>query len=404
MDLKDSTGFLPGPPGSATEGRRGGPGPRCGAEMVELRPRHQPPGLPQPVGQRRLMSLDAFRGLAVGGMLLVNNKALGSWTPQQLTHAGWGGGVHFADFVYPWFLLIVGVAIPFSSRTRLSRWGYLFRVLTRAAALALLGCLINSSYARHPMFDLGVLQLIGFAYLGASLLYWIPIGWRLAAAVGLLAAHWALLRFLPIPAGAGTFTEAHNAIAYLNRGYLGQWELDNLPLVLPTTALVLIGTAIGDLLRAESVSALGKVRLMVAAGAALALGGWLWSLDLPLSKHLWTSPYVLLAAGWGALVLAAFYYVTDVKGRRAWAFPLAVMGMNAITAFVAPILVNIHVLSEWGWTAPGGKFLSLGEAWFRLFARPFGPGLGGLLYTLSYLLAWWLVLFWMYRKRIFLKV
>jgi predicted acyltransferase len=338
-------------------------------------------------------------------MLLVNDKALGPWTPSQLTHGGWSGRIHLADFVYPWFLLIVGVAIPFSSRAGLSRWGHFARVLKRAVMLVLLGCLINSSYARRPLFDLGVLQLIGFAYFGGALLYAMPVRWRLGTAAGLLVAHWALLRFAPIPGfPGGPFTENQNVVTYLNQMYLERYGLENLPAALPTIALVLIGTGIGDLLRTESIAGRAKVRMILICGAAMVLTGWLWSLDLPFNKPLWTSPYILVTAGWGAMVLAALYHVTDVRGRRGTAFPLVVLGINAITAFVLPILVNIYILSEWGWTLPNGKLFSLGDAWFGFFTRPFGLGLGGLLYTLSYLLVWWLVLYWMYRKRRFLKV
>jgi len=358
---------------------------------------------------KRVLSLDAFRGLAVFGMLLVNNKALGPWTPAQLTHAGWNQGIHLADLVYPWFLLIVGVAIPYSEASArgrgVSRWGYALKVVHRAAILVLLGCLINSSYARHPMFDLGVLQLIGFAYLAGALLYGLPLAGRLLVAAELLAAHWVLLRFLPVPgAGVGALGPSQNPIAYLNQTYLGQWELENVPAVLPTAALVVIGTAIGDGLRSRWGSERRKVGLLLAGGLALALAGWLWSLDLPLNKRLWTGPFILFAAGWGAMVLGAVHFLTEVKRHRRWVFPLQVMGVNAITAFVLPMLVNIHVLREWGWRGAEGAFLSLQQHWLGLFTGHAGAGLGGLLYTTSYLLAWWLVLFYLYRKRIYLRV
>ena len=376
------------------------------AALLAPEAERQTPLSPEAAPRRgRLLSLDVFRGIAVGGMLLVNNKALGPWTPSHLTHAGWNEGVHFADLVYPWFLLIVGVAIPFSSRTWLPLLPYLYEVLKRAAALVLLGCLVNSSYARRPMFDLGVLQLIGLAYLGGALLYRVPLRPRLAIAAGLLVGHWALVRFLPIPgAGVGVFSREQNAIAYLNQAYLARWELENLPAILTTTALVVIGAGLGDLLRMESAGPRRKVGMLLAIGLGLFLAGWLWSADVPLNKRLWTSPYILLTAGWGAALLGLLYFVVDARGFRAWVFPLVVMGRNAITAFVAPTLVNIYILGGWGWSLPGGRFESLQEAWVKLFTGPLGAGLGGLLYTLSYLVAWWLVLFWMYRRKVFLRV
>lgn len=383
------------------------------AEDILSEPAVSAGGGPEPSGPLkpreslvRLVSLDAFRGLAVLGMLLVNNKALGPWTPAHLTHAGWNAGIHLADLVYPWFVLIVGVAIPFSTRGRAGpRLARVRRAIKRAALLVLLGCLVNSSYARHPLFDLGVLQLIGVAYLGGALLYWLPLAPRMTVAGLLLLGHWAALRFLPIPGvGAGVFTQSQNVVSYLNHTYLGRWELENLPVVLPTVALVLIGTAIGDLLRQSEVTPTRKLRLVLVTGLVLMAAGWLWSLDLPFNKRVWTPPYVLFAAGWGLVALAAFHFVMDVRLRRAWAFPLVVMGRNPLTAFVLPILVNIYVLSGWGRALPNGSFVSLQQSWVQFFTRHAGAGPGGLLYTLSYLLAWWLVLLYLDRKRIYLRV
>lgn len=140
-------------------------------------------------GQRpgRLVSLDAFRGLTIALMLLVNNTALDTATPIQLTHAPWNGGIRLADLVFPWFLFCVGVAIPFASASFAKRglpvWRYDLKALSRAVLLILLGCLIDSSLAKHPILDLGVLQIIGLAYLVGALLYELPSLRR-----GLLAA------------------------------------------------------------------------------------------------------------------------------------------------------------------------------------------------------------------------
>jgi predicted acyltransferase len=358
---------------------------------------------------QRLRSLDAFRGIAILGMLLVNNKALGPWTPTQLTHAGWDEGAHLADMVYPWFLLIVGVAIPYSAVSHLRRhgsWGsYFWKVFRRSLLLVLLGCLINSSYAKRPIFDLGVLQLIGFSYFAAALLYRLPFSWRMAAAGLFLVGHWALIRFLPIPGvGSGAFARETNVIAYLNQTYLARWGLENLPVVFPTTALVLIGTALGDAVRAAGWAEMRKVWIVVGVGVTLVVGGGLWGMDLPLNKRVWTSPYVLLAAGWGSVVLGLCYLLIDVKRRQRWALPLVVMGVNALTAFVAPILVNIYVLNGWGWQPAHGSFVTVQQAMLRFLTAHGGAGPGGLLYTASYLLAWWLILLWMYRRRVFFRV
>ena len=359
--------------------------------------------------RRRIASLDAFRGLTIIGMLLVNNVALDTATPKHLMHAPWNQGIRFADMVFPWFLLIVGVAIPFAfashRRKQLSIWDFDLKALSRAVILVLLGCLVDSSLAKYPVFGLGVLQIIGLAYLVAALLYPLHIGYRIALAGLLLVAHWAAIRFVPIPGvGAGVFTESTNLINHLNQAYLAPIHLKGITSLVPTSALVLIGTALGDAIRRETATQLRKLLALLITGAGMALIGWLWNLDLPFNKPLWTSAYILYAAGWGSIVLGILYLVIDVWSLRSWSFPLVVMGMNAITAYVLPILVKVFILQEWKWRMPDGSLLPLQQAFVHYCTDHAGRIAGGWLYTLVYILFWWLVLFQMYRKKIFLRV
>ncbi|HEU4754639.1 MAG TPA: DUF5009 domain-containing protein, partial [Armatimonadota bacterium] len=348
----------------------------------------------------------AFRGLTIAGMLLVNNMALGELTPDSLTHADWSGGITFADLVFPWFLFIVGVAIPWSAASRrrhgLSRGRYAWKVLGRTVTLVLLGWLLDSSIARAPVTGLGVLQLIGLAYCAGALLYDLPGSARAAIAAALLVGHWAAIRFVPVPElGAGAFTESQNLIQHLNERYLQAYNLKGLISAVPTTALVLIGTLAGDHLRRESVPVSHRAGHLAAAGAVLVALGWLWSLDLPFNKPLWTAPYIVLSAGYGGLILAAFYAVMDVHGWKGWALPLVVFGSNAIVAYVAPILVKLHTLQEWKWA---GTDLTLQQALLQAATTHWGPIAGGWAYTGGYILFWWLVLLYLYRKKLFLRV
>jgi predicted acyltransferase len=379
--------------------------PRNGDTSVSSRT----PGNAAPPGGKRLTSLDAFRGLTILGMLLVNNVALNEATPSHLTHAAWASGIHFADLVFPWFLLIMGVAIPYSiassRRKGLTMWRYRLKALGRAAALVLLGCLIDSSLARQPIFDLGVLQIIGLAYLVGALLYPLRPAWKAAAAALLLAGHWAAIRFIPIPGiGAGAFTENANLIKYLNETYLQAYHLSGLVSVIPTSAMALAGSVVGDLMRAERPAPGRKVLWMAAAGATLMLGGWLWNLDLPFNKPVWSAPYIVYTAGLGSFVLAVFYLLVDVAGWRAPAFPLVVFGSNAIVAYVAPILVKLYILQVWTLPTPDGAKLPLQQAFQHLLILHAGQVAGGWLYTASYIVFWWLVLLYLYRKKIFVRV
>lgn len=357
----------------------------------------------------RLGSLDAFRGLTILGMLLVNNMALDSATPQSLTHAPWGQGVYLADLVFPWFLLIVGVALPFTAsahfRKGLSLSAWSLKVLRRAVMLVLLGCLIDSSLARHPIFGLGVLQLIGLSYAVAALLRGLPGTWRLVVAAFFLVAHWAAIRFLPIPgAGAGIFTEEINVISHLNQAYLEPLHLKGLLSLIPTSALVLLGTVLGEELRRQSAPPMRRFVSLLLGGLAFAATGWLWSMTLPFSKQVWSASYILYTAGLGSVVLGFFYLAIDVMGWRVWAFPLVIFGSNALMAYIVPILVKAHILQEWIWTMSDGSSTSLQQAFLQYCVTLAGRIGGGWLYTLSYIIFWWVALLILHRRRIFWRV
>lgn len=358
---------------------------------------------------KRLMSLDAFRGLTIMGMLLVNNIALNTSTPRHLAHAPWNEGVTFADMVFPWFLLIVGVAIPYAVASRkkkgVSTWQFGLKVISRALLLVLLGCLIDSSIYKTPIFDLGVLQLIGLAYMVGALLYELPVVYRLALAAGLLIVQWSVIHFVPVPGfEAGVFTQDANIIKHFNDLYFQPYHLSGLLSVVPTAAMVLIGTAIGDLLRREIIKPVRKAAYIMAGGILMMLLGWLWSFDLPFNKPVWTASYILFAAGWGSLVLGIFYMIIDVKRWSIWAFPFVVFGMNAIAAYVAPILIKLYILQGWTWPMSDGSHIQLQDAILHFWVNSTGRLWGGWAYTFSYILFWWLVMLVLYRKKVFLRV
>lgn len=358
---------------------------------------------------KRLISLDVFRGLTILGMLLVNNLALDSKTPSTLVHASWNRGVHVADLVFPWFILIIGVAIPYASTSRKrkgrSAWQNTLGILNRAIALVALGCLIDSSIYRQPVFMIDVLQLIGLAYFVGALLYELPVYGRLSIAGIFLFAHWAAIRFVPVPGvGAGAFTHNVNLIMYLDATYLNAYHLNGLISVIPTSALVLIGTAIGDMLIDESITRPYRAGRVLICGLVLTLIGLLWNIDLPFNKPLWTASFIVFCAGLGIIVLGLLYLVIDVKKIRGWSFPLMIFGMNPIVAYVLPILVKLYILRVWKWPMPNGTSLILQEAFIQYCKSIAGAVGGGWLYTFSFIVFWWLVLLQLYRKKVFLRV
>lgn len=337
----------------------------------------------------RLVSLDAFRGATVLGMLVVNNVALGGRTPRQLAHAPFGAWPTFADLVFPWFLLCAGIALPFSYSSVITRgmtdelWRR--KAATRAAGLLVVGMGVDSAVAGRATLGLGVLQLIGLSSLGAACTISLSSKHRAFLAFTLLVATaLALLIYRP------EITEGDNLFRFLNKRCLQQIGLRGLPSVVPATALVLMGTIVGDAMRAGTTSgrvAVGGV-LLALAGAAVHL------LGLPMAKAIWTPSYICYTAGLGTVAIAFLAFTLDGRRSASWAAPLSVFGANPLFAYVFPILVKSLVLRQI--IGPSGQ--PLPEEWLAEVVRRFGPVAGGWAYTAVYVAAVWIVLAVMRRR------
>jgi len=356
----------------------------------------------------RLLSLDALRGFTIFLMLIVNNMALDETTPRIVTHAPWNGGVYLADFVFPWFLFCVGLALPYSY-TSFCRKGlpwsrFLLKAAQRTAMLVFLGCLIESSIIKRPLFSLGVLQIIGLAYFTGALLYRFRWTLRIAVAAAFLLSYGAAIQFIPVPGiGTGVFEENRHLIYYVNMTFLAPFHLKGLFSAIPTGALVLIGSLIADLLRNKELSEQKRLLIMAAAGAAMTGLSLLWNLALPFNKTVWTPSYILLMGGLGTLVLALLYIVIDLYRIQKWAFPLYVFGSNAIVAYVVPILVKVLILQVVRIDMGAGP-VSLQQAAITGLITLLGLQLGSWSYTALYILIWWLILLILYKKKWFIRV
>ena len=368
----------------------------------------------RPAVTARLVSLDAFRGITIILMLLVNNVMLDAIAPGQLRHAAFGQGIHVADLVFPWFLFCMGAALPFAytsfarrylvGRPWTAGWRWHWKNLVRAFWLVALGSLIDSSLNLHPTFGFGVLQLTGLAFLVAATFYQAPPWARLAVAGVLLVGYWATIRGLLFPGlGPGVFQEERNAILELNRRYLNDVNLTGLTSVPPTAALVIIASCVGDLLKARLTPAIKGLLLLVAGVVLLALGS-LANLDLSYSKAFWTPSYILAGAGSATLALGGLTLLVDATGWSFWTYPFVVYGSNALLAYIAPILVKVYVLQNWQMRLPDGQVGSVQDWLMAILAKAFGRDNGAWAYTALYILAWWLVLLQLHRKRLFFKV
>lgn len=376
----------------------------------------------------RLASLDAFRGLAIAGMILVNNPGSWSHVYAPLRHAAWHGATP-TDLVFPFFLFGIGVAMSFSFAARTARgdsvrtlWGH---VAKRALILYALGLFM----AAYPRFDLATVRLVGvlariaMVYLVAgTLVLLLSRRTVFAAMLALLAVYWALLAWVPVPGfGAGDLSAEGNLGAYLDRIILGvhMWsggggvyDPEGLLSTIPAVSSTLAGLFAGDYLRTldadrghggDRAGANAALR-MALLGAGLVLAGHAWDLVFPINKPIWTSSYVAYTTGWALVTLGALYQVIDVRGRRAWARPLVVYGVNAITVFVASGLVA-KTLVLWRVPAGGGETTSAYNVLYEtLFVSWAGPLNGSLAFAIATVLFWLGVARAMYSRRIFIKV
>ena len=367
----------------------------------------------------RLTSLDAFRGATIAGMILVNNPGSWRYVYAPLRHAEWHGCTP-TDLIFPFFLFIVGVAIPIAFSRRLARGdsrGQLVRHVVRRS-LILFG--LGLFMAAFPTFSnwgtlriVGVLQRIGVVYLIASALYLAlnPRG-RWAALGLLLFGYWALMTLVPVPGyGAGNLTPGADLGAFLDRLLLGQahlyrqalWDPEGLLSTLPTVGTTLLGIFTGEWIT-SSRGGLEKVKGLLAASVVAFAVGLLWHQLFPINKNLWTSSYVVFTAGMAGLILGLFYWLIDVQGWKTWSKPFVVYGMNAIAVFVASGLLT-KTLVRWQVPAGGGETTSA-YSWIytHVFASWAGPLNGSLAFAICYILFWLAIIWILYWRRIFIKI
>jgi predicted acyltransferase len=390
-------------------------------------------------GDVRLVSLDAFRGLIIAGMILVTDPGTYSAVYPQLMHAQWNGATA-TDMIFPSFLVIIGVAMTFSFASRIERGAdrsqLLLHVFTRSVLLIFLGLLVNGfpEYNLHTIRIPGILQRIALCYFAGSLLYLAVSGKKDAKAesqslrrgtvigavlAGLLVLYWVLLKGYPVPRfGAGRLDSLGNVAAYFDRkifgvqhlwaygltpGYGVTFDPEGLLSTLPALATLLFGVLAGEWLRTNQTR--GRKALMLAvAGVALVLVGLALSPLLPLNKKILTSTFAVFSGGVALLLFAGFYLVLDVKRWRRGVTPLLVFGTNAIFAFVVSSIITT-LLDRWH-LALGDGTLVKAHQWLydEGFATWMQPIHASLAYALVIVLVNLAIVYPLYRKRIFLRV
>ncbi len=358
----------------------------------------------------RVLSIDALRGFdmfwIIGGgavfesLVKIWPNRVTEVIHQQLEHVEWAG-FHFEDLIFPTFLFLVGAVMPFSISKRLERGQSSFvlhlHVIKRTAALIFLGLLYNElqRFNWAEMRWAGVLQRIGLCYFFAALIV-IHTRWRTQAIIVavVLLAYWAVSMLVPAPGfSAGDLSMQGCLSSYIDQQllpgtlYYGYGDNEGLFSTLPAICTALLGALAGQWLRSNRSGSRKTAGLLLAGVACVAIG-YFWGLAFPIIKILWTSSYVLFAGGWSLLLLALFYWVIDVLGFKKWAFFFVVIGMNPLTIYFLQRFVDFGGIAEF--------FLSGVAAHAGLYAA--------LILPLGALMVRWLLLWFLYRHKIFFKV
>lgn len=382
---------------------------------------------PTPTQGSRLLSLDAFRGATIAGMMLVNNP--GSWSHiyPQLEHAPWNGWT-FTDWIFPFFLFIVGVAMTFSFAKRLDTVGEKSKlypqVFKRAGMIFVVGLFLNGFpfgllFGHH--FDLatmripGVLQRIALCYLFASLIMLnTTVRGQIIWIGSLLAGYWLVVMLVPVPAyGAGVLEPMGSLCWYVDSTILAGHTWSGAPVpgfdpegivsTIPAIATTLFGVLTGHFLR-SSFTKEEKTSWMFVAGNVLLLVGAILDMRLPINKNMWTSSYSIFMTGWALVCLATFYWLIDVKGHSRWARPFIIWGMNAMAMFVLSGVVG-RLLTLIKVAHSDGTQIALKTYIVDTFFSPLAsPINASLLYAITFMLFTFLVAWVMWKRKWFWKV
>lgn len=370
----------------------------------------------------RLMSLDALRGFdmfwIIGGgaifeaLAKYTNWPILNWWSAQLQHVEWEG-FNFEDLIFAMFLFIAGVSIPLSVKKRLqlgqSKTKIYQHAATRLFWLVLFGFLLANW--GFQSFDFGsyrythVLVRIGIGCFFATIIYLnTKVKGQIIWVVSLLLGYWAMLALVPVPGhGAGVLTPEGNFAGYVDRLFLPgkffQWYfpeyLDPEGLLghISGVAMALLGVLTGQFLITEKNKLSGFKKALYTGGAGLLfLGiGLLWDLAFPIIKKIWTSSFVVFAAGWSLVLLSVFYLIIDVWKMKKWSFFFVVIGSNSIFIYICQSgILDLKKTSEFFFNA--------------LIKYPVNASAQALIASLAYMLVSWLLLYFLYKRKLFFKV
>ena len=361
----------------------------------------------------RLRSIDALRGfdmfwiMGIGGVIIqiatIHETSFWASLASQFEHPYWDGFT-FWDLIFPLFMFISGLSSPFSIDKQLksgrTRKQILWKIVKRGLILILLGIIYNTKELELRSLSeyryASVLGKIGASYIFANIIFLYAKPTRLIFWYSfLLIGYWLLLKFTSAPGYLpGDLTEKGNFMSYFDRtvlpGLLSRGIHDTSGLLCTVTgiATTLSGIIAGYFLKKHPITPTKKVMWFIIVGIGMIVLALLWNLDFPINKNLWSSSFTLLTGGISLILFALFYYIIDVKGHYKWTFFFRVIGMNSIFIYVSPIFINYSFMAK-------GLFRWLGQL-SGAYEEP--------VMRLCTVMIAWLVLYFFYKKDIFIKV
>ena len=365
----------------------------------------------------RLVSLDVFRGVTIAGMVLVNNPGTWSNIYWPLEHAEWHGWTP-TDLVFPFFVFIVGVAIPLAFGRRMESGGgkrdLYWKIIRRTLIIFALGLFLSGL----PYFQLstiripGVLQRLAVCYLFASLIFLnTKVRTQIIVTLALLVIYCLVMTRSHAPGfPAGDLSKEGSLASFVDRVVFGPhiwkqgkvYDPEGILSTIPAIATALFGVLTGQWLRTNK-SQYEKVTGLFVAGAGCVVIGWCWNPFFPINKALWTSSYVFFTAGLALQFLALCYWLIDIRKYQSWARPFVVFGVNAIALYVGTgMMARLMGVIKLPW---GSETISL-QGWIfqKLFLPWAAPINASLAYAIVFVLLWLGLMWILYSRKIFIKV
>ena len=364
----------------------------------------------------RLLALDVFRGMTIASMIIVNIPGSWSYVYAPLRHAKWHGCTP-TDFIFPFFLFIVGVAMSYSLKAFENKISLSAtkKILKRVFIIFSIGLILNAFPFNEGFTHLrilGVLQRIAIAY-GIASFFCLYLNSRklIILSAIILLSYWLLIFLF----GQGNpYALDSNLVRVIDLKLIGEkhlWTGTGIPFdpegllsTLPSVVTVIFGYLTGQQIRSKAVLKQTTYRLFL-TGLAAIVTGKIWGIFFPINKSLWTSSFVLYTSGWALIFLTVLLWIIDIKGYKKWTFPFIVFGTNSLFVYVlSSIWVKIYIYLIKIPKADGSVTNAYDWIYHSIFEPMAGHMNGSLLFAIAHVFVFWLILLFMYRRKIFIKI